>query len=413
MSRDYSDQERQRIANEEYSVYEPSDPMTIKNDKGKLEDIGTVRQVIENETGLKAYVVESPDQSEVFVLYEGSKAPFDEGWEVDWLENDLPMAQNILKGEEGVTSQLKAAASILDDIMLEYPNAKISVYAHSLGSMDAQYALANVRDISRISGAYIYQGPNIYPVLTEEQRQRVDAMKYRIHNYIDQRDAVPIGYPKDAPGYKAELNSKNAVGIVHHVDSNFSWDPVVAQHMWGGYVFNEDGSLKIKNDRSSFEKRYSSGLDKVSSGLYSYAKAKEALASGGYTSNEEIFLDSEQALTISSGLHEVANAGQEEIRSIVRKAHQKSEKIVASTYQVPFGFILSPTEVAIAYSDGGVSRTTIVDDLDHYFYPKIKKAEKLAEDFQSLEKQIADGVQKKLEDDKELAGNFKEWMKIK
>lgn len=137
------------------------------------------------------------------------------------------------------------------------------------------------------------------------------------------------------------------------------------------------------------------------------------MASGGYTSNEEIFLDSEQALTISLGLHEVANAGQEEIRSIVRKAHQKAEKIVASTYQVPFGFILSPTEVAIAYSDGGVSRTTIVDDLDHYFYPKIKKAEKLAEDFQSLEKQIADGIQKKLEDDKELAGNFKEWMKVK
>ena len=63
MSRDYSDQERQRIANEEYSVYESSDPMTIKNDKGELEDIGTVRQVIENDTGLKVYVVESPDKS--------------------------------------------------------------------------------------------------------------------------------------------------------------------------------------------------------------------------------------------------------------------------------------------------------------------------------------------------------------
>ena len=413
MSRQYSDHERQKIANEEYTSYSETDPLKIINDKGKKETIGTVRQVIENETGIKVYVVESPDKSEVSVLYEGSKAPFDEGWEVDWLENDLPMAQNILKGEEGVTSQLKAAASILDDIMLEYPNAKISVYAHSLGSMDAQYALANVRDISRISGAYIYQGPNIYPVLTKEQRQRVDAMKYRIHNYIDQRDAVPIGYPKDAPGYKAELNSKNAVGIVHHVDSNFNWDPVVAQHMWGGYVFNEDGSLRIKKDTSSFEKRYSSFLDKVSSGLYNYVKAKETLASGGYTRGEEIFLDSEQALTISSGLHEVANAGYEEIRSIVRQAHQKAEKIVASTYQVPFGFILSPTEVATAYSDGGVSRTTILDDLDHYFYPKIKKSEKLAEDFQSLEKQIADGVQKKLEDDKELAGNFKEWMKIK
>ena len=292
MSRDYSDQERQRIANEEYSVYEPSDPMTIKNDKGELEDIGTVRQVIENETGIKVYVVESPDQSEVSVLYEGSKAPFDEGWEVDWLANDIPMAQNILKGEEGVTSQLKAAASILDDIMLEYPNAKISVYGHSLGSMNAQYALANVRDISRISGAYIYQGPNIYPVLTKEQRQRVDAIKYRIHNYVDDKDLVPIGYPKN------RMDSVGVVGMMHHVDSVQQVDFVYSQHLWGGYVFNEDGSLKIKNDRSSFEKRYSSGLDKVSSGLYSYAKAKEALASGGYTSGEKLFLDSEQALTI-------------------------------------------------------------------------------------------------------------------
>jgi hypothetical protein len=407
MSRDYSDHERQSIANEEYSVYEPSDPLTIKNDKGELEDIGTVRQVIENETGLKVYVVESPDNSEVSVLYEGSKAPFEEGWEVDWLENDLPMAQSILKGEEGVTSQLKAAASILDDIMLGYPNAKISVYGHSLGSMNAQYALANVRDISRISGAYIYQGPNIYPVLNKEQRQRVDAIKYRIHNYIDDKDMVPLGYPEN------RMDSVGVVGIMYHVDSEQQLDFIYSQHIWGGYVFNEDGSLRIKKDTSSFEKRYSSVLDKVSSGLYYYAKAKEALASGGYTSGEELFLDSEHALTISSGLHEVANDGQEEIRSIVRKAHQKAEKIVASTYQVPFGFILSPTEVATAYSDGGVSRTTIVDDLDHYFYPKIKKAEKLAEDFQSLEKQIADGVQKTLDNDKELAGNFKEWMKIK
>ena len=406
MIQKYTEHDRQKIAAREYTEYTKDDPIDIGT-ANNPNVIGTVRQVIENETGLKAYVVESPDQSEVFVLYEGSKAPGKDGWEVDWFENDIPMAHSILTGEKGTTSQLKASADILNDVLVRYPNAKVTVYGHSLGSMNAQYALANVRDISRISGAYIYQGPNTYPVLTEEQRQRVDAMKYRIHNYVDDKDMIPIGYPKN------RMDSVGVVGIMHHVDSKQQIDFIYSQHLWGGYVFNEDGSLKIKNDRSSFEKRYSSGLDKVSSGLYNYVKAKETLASGGYTSNEEIFLDSEHALTISSGLHEVANAGHEEIRSIVRKAHQKAEKIVASTYQVPFGFILSPTEVATAYSDGGVSRTTIVDDLDHYFYPKIKKSEKLAEDFQSLEKQIADGVQKKLEDDKELAGNFKEWMKIK
>lgn len=406
MIQKYTEHDRQKIAAREYTEYTKDDPIDIGT-ANNPNVIGTVRQVIENETGLKAYVVESPDQSEVFVLYEGSKAPGKDGWEVDWFENDIPMAHSILTGEKGTTSQLKASADILNDVLVRYPNAKVTVYGHSLGSMNAQYALANVRDISRISGAYIYQGPNTYPVLTEEQRQRVDAMKYRIHNYVDDKDMIPIGYPKN------RMDSVGVVGIMHHVDSKQQIDFIYSQHLWGGYVFNEDGSLKIKNDRSSFEKRYSSGLDKISSGLYNYVKAKETLASGGYTSNEEIFLDSEHALTISSGLHEVANAGHEEIRSIVRKAHQKAEKIVASTYQVPFGFILSPTEVATAYSDGGVSRTTILDNLDHYFYPKIKKSEKLAEDFQSLEKQIADGVQKKLEDDKELAGNFKEWMKIK
>ena len=78
MSRQYSDHERQKIANEEYTKYSETESMEIINDKGEIEDIGTVRQVIENETGIKVYVVESLDKSEVSVLYEGSKAPSEE-----------------------------------------------------------------------------------------------------------------------------------------------------------------------------------------------------------------------------------------------------------------------------------------------------------------------------------------------
>ena len=52
----------QEIANEEYTSYSETDPLKIKNDKRK-KPIGTVRQVIENETGLKVYVVESSDRS--------------------------------------------------------------------------------------------------------------------------------------------------------------------------------------------------------------------------------------------------------------------------------------------------------------------------------------------------------------
>ena len=38
-----------KIANEEYTKYSETESMEIINDKGEIEDIGTVRQVIENE----------------------------------------------------------------------------------------------------------------------------------------------------------------------------------------------------------------------------------------------------------------------------------------------------------------------------------------------------------------------------
>ena len=74
MNRQYSDHERQKMANEEYTKYSETDPLKIINDKGDIEDIGTVRQVIENETGLKVYVVESLDR---YLWYTISKSVHD------------------------------------------------------------------------------------------------------------------------------------------------------------------------------------------------------------------------------------------------------------------------------------------------------------------------------------------------
>ena len=73
MNSTYSDYERKLIAEKEYDK-----TLQVDNDiyiETRKSSIGTVRQVIENETGIKVYVVESPDHYEVSVLYESSKAP--------------------------------------------------------------------------------------------------------------------------------------------------------------------------------------------------------------------------------------------------------------------------------------------------------------------------------------------------
>ena len=61
MIQKYTEHDRQKIAAREYTEYMKDDPIDIGTDKNP-NVIGTVRQVIENETGIKVYVVESPDR---------------------------------------------------------------------------------------------------------------------------------------------------------------------------------------------------------------------------------------------------------------------------------------------------------------------------------------------------------------
>nr|WP_225791029.1 hypothetical protein [Streptococcus intermedius] len=138
MSENYTDYERKQIAQKEYdnSLVKGS-PVNIGQGKS-AKTIGTVREVVTNKTGLKAYVVESPDKKEVTVLYQGSVAPPGKGSKVDWIDNDFPMAKNIMTGKQEVTPQLKSAAATLNKVLKDYPKAKVTVYAHSLGSMNAR-----------------------------------------------------------------------------------------------------------------------------------------------------------------------------------------------------------------------------------------------------------------------------------
>ena len=63
MTDTYTDYERFQIAKKEYDKELAVDKPVEIGDKDNAKPIGTVRQVIENETGIKVFVVESPDKS--------------------------------------------------------------------------------------------------------------------------------------------------------------------------------------------------------------------------------------------------------------------------------------------------------------------------------------------------------------
>ena len=286
----YSDETNVNLAKEEYENRNIGD--SLRTNPGN-EYVGILSDANDNRSnkGEQIYTytktsgsneVVSPDAplserekvEEITILYRGSTSPkqiFSNGGDVlrDWGANDIPMAGKIMLGEKGASGQLEASSDYLKEMMDKYPNAKINIYAHSLGSMDAQYALANVTDYSRIKSANIYNGPNIYPTLTEEQKINVSALYDKINNYVDSRDSVGLGYNKGegtvGKTYKfigedkisKEVSKGKVKGAL--IGSVFGLGGAVVgknigsvfgnvagatdQHMWGGYRFDDNGNL--------------------------------------------------------------------------------------------------------------------------------------------------------------------------
>ena len=255
----YSDETNVNLAKEEYENRNIGD--SLRTNPGN-EYVGTLSDANDNRSNngeqIYTYIktsgsneVVSPDAplserekvEEITILYRGSTAPGkgadNADAKRDWLDNDAPMAKKIMLGEKGATGQLEASSDYLKEMMEKYPNAKINIYGHSLGSMDAQYALANVTDYSRIKSANIYNGPNIYSTLTEEQKINVSALYDKINNYVDSRDLVGLGYNK----------GEGTVGKTYNFSGESSGFDKVDQHMWGGYRFDKNGNLIDENGK--------------------------------------------------------------------------------------------------------------------------------------------------------------------
>ena len=412
MIKDYVNDKNLQIAMTEYDSEMDLDHV-VKTQRG--DQLGTVTQVYNNTTGAgeQVYaVVKNPDENaedvqEVTVLFRGSTGPdhiFKETADVwnDWAENDFVIGTHILKqnvpsDQDQSTEQLKASARALKDIMEKYPNAKINIYGHSLGSMDAQYAMAALEaaQIERIQQAYIFNGPDIYRILSPEQRKIVDQIKGRIYNYADAKDNISM------VGRDIAKGSIGSVGMVYYVDSEPE-DPI-NQHMTYGYRLDKDGKIKIFSNTSTVA--YNDFLIKMEW----YKTLKNILASDGYTAGEQLFLDSEQAKIAASGICRIVTEEMDIIKNIYNRGIQDASEVFASCSNVPWGFILSSYETEVAYSEGGLNYETTIGIIQNRFHPVVDKAKQLEKDFTDLEKQIQNGIQKKLDEDRELASKFSQW----
>ena len=176
-------------------------------------------------------------------------------------------------------AQFKDAAKHLKETIRKYPNAKIDLYGHSLGSMDIQYALSTLteEEMRHIGTVHIYNGPNIYPLLPKEQQARLDSAKYKIFNHIDHKDIVSLGYSLSG--------SENATGIVHHIATVEK--EIGAQHMMEGYIYDKNKNFVLMDGTGKTTIK-----DTIKANMIPYQNMKKYLSKGGFSGNEKIYLDS-------------------------------------------------------------------------------------------------------------------------
>ncbi|EAD0708828.1 DUF2974 domain-containing protein [Listeria monocytogenes] len=413
-----TDQERVELAKKEYSKLELKQEVNISI-SNREKKIGNVSQTINNKAaGQQTYIITekytSPTAShierskvkEVTVLYRGSTAPtlasgltpfHKDSLDVwtDWGVNDIPTAIQITNGGGStVTPQLKTSAETLKQTMKLYPNAQIYVYGHSLGSMNAQYAIADLdkKDIKRISGGFFYQGPNIYSNLTPKQQDTVKAINAldRLFNFIDRKDYVPIGYGIGDPtiGHLIEVESKKA--------------GMVEQHMWGGYQFDEDGNILTDKEGSLRLAKYATAQQLASINIMRTSFSKSG---GALSSSEEIFLDAAEGLAITQGMKQTIQGEIKDLKDMFDKAIENAEELWRDTLSDArdIGSHLAESEILAALAWGGATEPKIVIDTVQDCEKSLIEATKIEQEYDKLLEQINEAIKSQLKTDQELA----------
>ncbi|AXJ12881.1 hypothetical protein [Streptococcus pluranimalium] len=160
---------------------------------------------------------------------------------------------------------------------------------------------------------------------------------------------------------------------------------------------------------TTVKKKQAKTLETVKTSLANLGNLKKqfSASAGGLSSNEQLYLEKEQALILASGMHAAAVTGREDIASLAEKAVKKAEDLYAKTNHIPAMVTeLSLDEVKAVYAEAGVTENSIVGKTKTHFEKKVKKADNFVEPFETLKTNIGLTVDELVASDSTLAGEI-------
>ena len=337
----YTDKEKLEITKLEYENYIRDKVVQLSNKK----IIGYVSEVNHKSWGEDSYVVtdekmpENPTAEDyakvknVTILYEGSTAKLISHpikTLTDWIPNNFLMGFTILAPEALIPQrapQMEEASETLQKALRTYPNAKIDIFAHSLGLMDGYGALADVKaeDAHRIRSAYLLNGPNPYKSFDNIQKENLRRLADKINVYIDTNDIVGFGY-----------NTTNVIGNIYRIQTKIS-NPI-DQHMFGGYEFDAADNFVNVDSTLATEDIRLKHIDINNDGVADFKidnidiRVRDLFTEGLFlaTSSQKIQLNQDVLTKLGDNLKDTSSVELADIKRITNLCIEKNNKINSS-----------------------------------------------------------------------------------
>jgi hypothetical protein len=337
----YTDKEKLEITKLEYENYIRDKVVQLSNKK----IIGYVSEVNHKSWGEDSYVVtdekmpENPTAEDyakvknVTILYEGSTAKLISHpikTLTDWIPNNFVMGFTILAPEALIPQrapQMEEASETLQKALRTYPNAKIDIFAHSLGLMNGYGALADVKaeDAHRIRGAYLLNGPNPYKSFDNIQKENLRRLADKINVYIDTNDIVGFGY-----------NTTNVIGNIYRIQTKTT--NLIDQHMFGGYEFDAADNFVNVDSTLATEDIRLKHIDINNDGVVDFKidsidiRVRDLFTEGLFlaTSSQKIQLNNEVLKKLGDNLKDTSSVELADIKRITNLCIEKNNKINSS-----------------------------------------------------------------------------------
>ncbi|HFD0536453.1 TPA: DUF2974 domain-containing protein, partial [Enterococcus faecium] len=363
-------------------------------------------------------------KKDLTIAYAGTKS-----WQ-DWKTNIREVGFED-KHDNGAFQSALAYADAIEKTYSVKDGYTISTTGHSLGGAQAIY-------VAVLKGYHGFTYAAAGPGLSEKQLMNYEG---QIINLYDTSDIVTSGWLTGGKGqlpfhsfgidnagwknYGHDLNQFNLDKNGNYIDKY--GDIIIYSDQHGGVALEQTllAQQIIKNkamirqmetygEKNQWEKDRISQLKEENKWLQLQISAFSKLvtwrkrftaSSGGLSTNEQIYLDDQQALMIMKHAASVFDQAMEQVLVIYQRGIRDLEQLWADGLamvrrQTP---LLSQNEMLDALREVGCTKQTIVDEPTQEFREKIFKIKQLSAEFSTLAKEIEAKINELVQRDRDLA----------